>query len=127
MPALAAPRRAPAAPHVRPAPFPSAEAAWFWTSAALRARRDPAAPRAQAAGCQPEDVVKCLDTLYRHRRIELLHARILRIWGLRGVAPNPAHPRERCDWLLWREALDRLEWKLRLQGIVGRAAPAGDC
>ncbi len=62
--------------------------------------------------------MKCLDGLYRQRRIELLHARILRIWGLRGVAPNPARPRERCDWRLWQEAMERLEWSLRMQGIV---------
>ena len=103
----------------RPAPpFASAEAAWFWTSAALLARRDPAASRPAFGPCRPEDVVKCLDELYRNRRVELLHARILRLWGLRGVAPNPARPRERCDWRLWREALDRLDWPLRLRGIV---------
>ena len=42
--------------------------------------------------CEPDDVVKCLDTLYRRRRIDLVHARILRIWGERQCAPNPAHP-----------------------------------
>jgi hypothetical protein len=62
--------------------------------------------------------LKCLDALYRHRRIELLHVRILRIWGWRGMAPNPAWPRERCDARLWREALGRLDWPLRVRGIV---------
>ncbi len=68
--------------------------------------------------CDPDDILMCLDRLYRTRRIELLHARILRIWGERGVAPNPAYPRERCDWRLWHEAMERLEWKLRMKGIV---------
>jgi hypothetical protein len=63
-------------------------------------------------------VVKCLDQLYRRRRVDLVHARILRIWGERGMAPNPAYPLERGDWRLWREALDRLEWPLRVKGIV---------
>lgn len=93
-----------------PVPFISAEAAWFRTVAALQ-------PGA-AAPPWVNDVVKCLDTLYRRRRIELLHARILRIWGLRGVAPNPGRPRERSDWRIWREALDRLEALLRARGIV---------
>jgi hypothetical protein len=62
--------------------------------------------------------VKCLDKLYRQRRVELLHVRILRIWGWRGAAPNAAWPRERCDWRLWQEALGRMEWPLRVRGIV---------
>ena len=103
---------------VPPPPFVSAEAAWFWTAAALLARRDPAAPPPPCGPCRPEEVVKCLDELYRNRRVELLHARILRLWGQRGVAPNPARLRERCDWRLWREALDRLDWPLRQRGIV---------
>ena len=103
-------------------PFHSAEEAWFWTTAALAARRD-GAPRRETPGrlvrpCEPDDVLKCLDTLYRRRRIDLVHARILRLWGDRQRAPNPANSRERCDWRLWREAMDRLEWMLRVKGIV---------
>jgi hypothetical protein len=101
-------------------PFRSAEQAWFWTMAALMARRD--GSRSSAARtprpCDPDDVVKCLDRLYRRRRIDLVHARILRIWGERGIAPNPVFPLERRDWRRWREALDRLEWPLRIKGIV---------
>jgi hypothetical protein len=63
-------------------------------------------------------VVKCLDGLYRRRRIDLVHARVLRIWGERQASPSPGVPTERCDWRLWREALDRLEWPLRIKGIV---------
>ena len=103
-------------------PFGSAEQAWFWTMAALTARRDGAritagkglAPRP----CEPDDVIKCLDRLYRHRRIELAHARIMRIWGERGVAPDPRHVSERGDHRLWAEAMSRLEWPLRVKGIV---------
>ncbi len=95
-----------------PAPFRSAEAAWFSVARALEGRPRRPAPHV-------DGVVRCLDRLYRNRRIELLHARILRIWGRRGVAPNPAHARERSDWHIWREALDRLDGPLRAQGIVG--------
>ena len=113
----------PPTPAIRP-PFPSAEAAWFWTSAHLRAQQEPAAPRPPPGPCRPEDVIKCLDALYRNRRIELLHVRILRIWGWRGVAPNPAWSRQRCDAALWREAIERLDWPLRNRGIVERPSAA---
>ena len=38
--------------------------------------------------------------------------------GRAPIAPNPAYAGERCDWRLWREALGRLEWPLRVKGIV---------
>jgi hypothetical protein len=111
------------APHRRCQPFRDAEEAWLWTMAALMARREGARFRANQGlvvrPCEPDDVVKCLDGLYRRRRIDLVHARILRIWGERQASPNPAFPVERCDWRLWREALERLEWPLRAKGIVG--------
>ena len=104
-------------------PFRDAEEAWLWTMAALVARREGARYTANQGKtvrpCEPDDVVKCLDALYRRRRIDLVHARILRIWGERQASPSPAVASERCDWRLWREALDRLEWPLRVKGIVG--------
>jgi len=107
-------------------PFTSAEEAWFWTMAALTARRDGARVTAGKGAalrpCDPDDVVKCLDRLYRQRRIELCHARIMRIWGERGVPPCPRHAQERGDFRLWREAMSRLEFPLRVKGIV--AGPA---
>lgn len=103
-------------------PFRDAEEAWLWTMAALIARREGARYTAGqgrvSRPCEPDDVVRCLDTLYRQRRLTLAHARILRIWGDRQVAPNPSFATERTDFRLWREALDRLEWLLRVKGIV---------
>ncbi|MBY0336627.1 MAG: hypothetical protein K2X11_08435 [Acetobacteraceae bacterium] len=103
-------------------PFQSAEEAWFWTMAALVARRDGARILAGQGlvprPCEPDDVVKCLDRLYRHRRIDLSHARVLRRWGERGEPPSTRHLAERRDHALWREALARLEWPLRQKGIV---------
>ncbi len=98
------------------APFDSAETAWFWAMATLMARQygAPLPP----GPCRVEDVLKCLDGLYRHRRIELLHVRILRHWGRRGRAPDKARARERCDWHLWTEAIERLRFPLRRAGIV---------
>jgi len=109
-------------PNPRVRPFRSAEEAWLWTMAALRARRDGARYTANrgllSRPCEPDDVIRCLDALYRQRRIDLVHARILRVWGERQMPPNPAYATEQCDFRLWREALERLEWPLRTKGIV---------
>jgi hypothetical protein len=106
----------------RSEPFQTAEEAWFWTMAALVARQDGArivAGRGTTIRpCEPDDVVKCLDRLYRQRRIDLTHARVMRRWGERGYAPNPHAASERSDAAVWREALGRLEWPLRIKGIV---------
>lgn len=98
-------------------PFRTAEEAWYWTLASLASRHG-AIPAPSSRDFKPEDVLLCLDRLYRHRRVQLVHVRIMRLWGERGCAPNPAYPRERCDWGLWREAMDRLDWQLRQSGIV---------
>src|SRR6185369_3474988 len=106
----------------RTQPFRSAEEAWLWTMAALRARREGTRYTANrgltSRPCEPDDVIRCLDALYRRRRIDLVHARILRIWGERQTRPNPAYASEKCDFRLWTEALERLEWPLRVKGIV---------
>src|SRR5580658_3317523 len=90
-------------------PFRSAEEAWLWTMAALQARRDGARYTANrglvSRPCEPDDVIRCLDALYRRKRIDLVHARILRVWGERQTAPNAVHATERSDSRLWREAL----------------------
>jgi hypothetical protein len=103
-------------------PFQSAEEAWIWTMSALMARREGARVVAGAGRkqrpCEPDDVVKCLDRLYRQRRIDLVHARIMRLWGERGTAPDPRHLSERNDWRIWNEAMQRLDWPLRMKGIV---------
>ncbi len=114
--------RAPARSGAQTQPFETAEDAWLWTMAALTARREGARYTANkglvARPCDPDDVIKCLDGLYRQRRIDLVHARILRIWGERQMAPSLAVAAERHDQRLWAEALKRLEWPLRVKGIV---------
>jgi len=103
-------------------PFDSAEETWFWTISALVARHAGArvgAGRGEVLRpCEPDDVVKVLDRLYRQRRIELAHARILRLWGERGAAPNPRVGCERGDARLWKEAMERMDYPLRAKGIV---------
>jgi hypothetical protein len=103
-------------------PFEDAEHAWLWTMSALIARREGARYTANkgtiARPCDPDDVVKCLDALYRQGRINLVHARVLRIWGERQMPPGPTVPAERQDSRIWDEALERLAWPLRVKGIV---------
>lgn len=103
-------------------PFRSAEEAWLWTMAALIARREGARYTANkgrvSRPCDPDDVVKCLDGLYRQKRIDLVHARVLRIWGERQMPPSLTNASERHDHKLWSDAMNRLEWPLRVKGIV---------
>jgi hypothetical protein len=112
-----------------PAPFDSAADAWFWTMRALRARHDgetrhggPATPRP----CDPDDVVCCLDRLFRGRRIDARHARVLCAWGEKQLAPDGRG----CgagDYALWETAIAELGSQLRLKGIVrATAAHASD-
>ena len=112
----------PLSPVVRGEPFRTVEEAWFWTMAALVARREGARFSARAGRvvrpCEPDDVVEWLETLYRRRRIDLTHVRILRVWGERQNAPDPTCVTERTDSRLWRETLDALEWPLRVKGMV---------
>ena len=88
-------------------PFPTAEAAWFWAMS-------PDGP----AVCEPQDITHILDTLYRCHHITLSHARILRVWGKRQIAPSANKTGERADRHVWDEALDKLDWPLRVKGIV---------
>lgn len=101
--------------------FGSAEQAWFWTMAALTARHE-GSSRPSGGGvprpCEPDDVIRCLDMLYQRGRITLAHARVLRVWGQRGVAPDMRYPSERAEARVWQEALDRLDWLLQMRGIV---------
>jgi hypothetical protein len=107
----------------RSQPFDTAEHAWLWTMAALIARREGARYSANQGAvsrpCDPDDVVRCLDGLYRQGRIDLAHARVLRAWGERQMPPSSVMAAERHDRQLWVEALERLEWPLRVKGIVG--------
>lgn len=103
-----------------PTLFASAEEAWFWTCSALRARREGASCDGSATPrpCDPDDVLKCLDNLYRRRRIDLNHAQVLRFWGERRQSPDALNKRQKGAASLWREAMDRLAEPLRAKGII---------
>ena len=101
-------------------PFRSAEDAWFWTMAALRARREGCASRGDGPSrpCEPDDILRCLNRLYQSQRIDAAHAQVLQTWGERQMRPEPAG-RAGGERQLWREAMDLLTPLLAAKGIVG--------
>jgi hypothetical protein len=103
-------------------PFESAEGAWFWFIQAQQARND-GARFAMGMGlvqrpCEPLDILKVLDRLYRHRRLQMEHLMVLRHYGRRQMPPDPRRPKEYRSWKLWTEALARIETILERKGIV---------
>lgn len=126
-PRAALPLRPAAAPEMRrgsaaPAtvPFADAAQAWFWTVAALAARRDGTGgggtrtPRP----CDPDDVIRALDLLYRRGGIGPAHAHVLRRWGERFTSPEGRDGAARKDAARWAEVMERLGDVLRAKGIV---------
>ncbi len=99
--------------------FGSAEDAWFWTMAALRGRRDGTGGGGQGyvRPCDPDDIMLCLDRLYRSRRIDSSHATVLRVWGERQFTPG-AGGAAATDCRLWSEAMAYLARALRAKAIV---------
>ena len=112
-------------PHPTPIetmPFDDTEQAWFWFIQAQQARQDGARIRAGQGlfirPCEPVDMLRILDRLYRQRRLLRDHLLVLAHYGRRMLAPDAARPQEARALLLWREAMDRLTPVLREKGIV---------
>ena len=105
-------------------PFVDAEEAWFWFLQAQAARYDGAKVTAQKGiyprPCEPIDIFKVVDRLYRNRCITIEHLRVLKHYGQRLMAPDAQRPREIRAHTLWSEALDKLEDVLVMKGIVQR-------
>jgi hypothetical protein len=103
-------------------PFESVEEAWFWFIQAQQARNDGARITAGLGlvrrPCEPLDILRALDRLYRHRRLQMEHFLVLRHYGRRQMPPDPRRPREARACTLWAEALERLEAVLERKGIV---------
>lgn len=119
-PPPAPPRRPPA---VAPgAPFDSAEEAWFWFMQAQEAK---AAGARVVAGlglvqrpCEPIDIYRAVDRLYRQRKLLRDHLHVLAHYGRRLAAPDASRDREARAALLWGEAFDHITPYLRDRGIV---------
>lgn len=111
-------------------PFENVTEAWFWFILAQQARNEGARFTAGMSPtprpCEPTDILKILDGLYRHRRLLREHLLVLRHYGRRQMAPDPKRPKEILADKLWREALERLEPILIRKQIVKekKIAPA---
>lgn len=105
-------------------PFATAECAWIWCAQTLLARREGARQMlgmTAARPCTPDDILCVLNRLYNQRRILLEHARVLRVFGDRGIPPDAKALPEMEAAALWKEAMDRLTWPLQAKGIVSGA------
>ena len=103
-------------------PFPDTESAWIWCALSQTARSDGALMRAGLAAvdrpCEPIDIIKSVDRLYRNRRLMSEHLEVLVRYGQRSSPPDGTWRAEAADARLWTEAIDRLELVLRRKGIV---------
>ncbi len=105
-----------------PEPFATVEEAWFWFIQAYDARQAGARIVAGAGDshrpCEPLDILRCVDRLYRQRRLMIDHLKVMAHYGRRLSPPVPHRPRERRAHMLWTEGLDRLAGSLRSKGII---------
>lgn len=105
-------------------PFKSAEEAWFWFIQAQTARNEGARITAGAGlyqrPCEPVDIIKNLERLYRARAVTMDHIMVLRHYGQRLLSPDPRRPKEMRAYALWSEALSKLEEALIAKRIVVR-------
>ncbi|MBL4804585.1 MAG: hypothetical protein JKY71_06935 [Alphaproteobacteria bacterium] len=107
---------------VNTVPFRDAEEAWFWFVAAQAAKNDGARFSAGTAlyprPCEPLDILKVLDRLYRTRRLVRDHLLVLRHYGRRHLPPDPHRKKEIRAYQLWHEALERIGVVLARKGII---------
>ncbi len=103
-------------------PFDTAEEAWFWFILAQEARNTGAKISAGASliarPCEPADILKVVERLYRNRRLMMDHVLVLRHYGKRQLPPDPRRVKEVRGFHLWKEALERIEPILVRKGIV---------
>lgn len=103
-------------------PFKNAEEAWFWFIQAQTARNEGAKIVAGAGiaprPCEPVDIIKALEKLYRNRRVSMDQVMVLRNFGRQLLSPDPRRPKEKHAYFLWHDALDKLEEILILKRIV---------
>jgi len=108
--------------HNEGVPFDTIEDLWFWFIVAQQARND-GARYVSGAGlvrrpCEPVDILKILDDLYRKRRLLREHLLVLRHYGRRHLAPDPNRAKEARSYYLWKEALERMRPVLERKGII---------
>lgn len=108
-------------------PFRTVEEAWFWFIRTVVAREMGASLRIGLGNiprpCQPMDIYRTLDRLYRSRRILWKEILVMNEYGRRRRVPNLASldKKERDDGTLWRRAMLELDTALRQRGIIRNA------
>ncbi len=109
-------------PDLSPTLFVSAEEAWFWFIQNQIAREDGARIAAGLSltprPCEPVDIYKVMERLYRGRRLLMDHILVLRHYGRRLMSPDPRRAKEIRAHHLWVEALSRMEEVMVSKGIV---------
>lgn len=102
--------------------FDTVEDAWFWCVSAMTAKADGAQIKAGQASvprpCEPVDIMKVVDRLYRNRAIMRDHLRVLIHYGKRCLAPDPRRNKEARAYTLWDDAMMRMESILEKKGII---------
>ncbi len=92
------------------APFEDAQTAWFWFIMAQQARNEGARIAAGQGAfnrpCEPIDILKIVDRLYRNRRLIRDHLLVLRHYGRRQLAPDPYRVKEQRAHTIWCEAME---------------------
>lgn len=107
---------------IKAVPFANAEEAWFWFIQAQAARND-GAQFSMGVGtlprpCEPLDILKVIDRLYRQRRLMTDHLLVLRHYGRRLMPPDAQRVREVRSHTIWAEALERIGAALEKKGII---------
>lgn len=94
-------------------PFDTVEEAWFWFILAQQAKVEGARYTAGLSitprPCEPSDILKILQNLYRNRLLLWEHMLVLRHYGRRQLAPDLKRVKEARAHKLWLEAMKRLE------------------
>lgn len=103
-------------------PFRNAEEVWFWFICAVEARAEGAVPGKGRGDiqrpCEPTDIYKILERLYRGRRLRMDHMNVLSHYGRRRMAPEPFRKYEMRAATLWCEAMRELDIIFQRRGIV---------
>lgn len=107
---------------VETVPFRSVEEAWFWFIQAQAARAE-GARIAMGLGlasrpCEPIDILRVIDRLYRQRRLKMDHLLVLRHYGRRMMPPDPRRKSEQRGYKLWAEAMARIAPVLARKNII---------
>jgi hypothetical protein len=110
-----------------PVPFDSVEDAWFWFIQAYEQRVSGARIAANLGDllrpCEPADLLREIDRLYRQRRLIRDHLLVLAHYGRRLLPPDPQRRLEARAYGLWCEAMVLLAPVLERKGII--AQPRG--